>query len=87
MTRSRCRHPFVVFCGGRSQKSAKRCCNRVMRRWNRTELLAHEGEALFIRHHEALNRYSMPQDGTRHFLAFDPTRMVWHDWFRWALAK
>lgn len=86
MTGSVRRQPFAALCGG-SQKTAKRCCNRIARRGNRVALLTYGAEASYLRTPEALSRYAMPQDGSRRYRRFDPIYDVWHRWVRWVRAK
>jgi len=91
MSRSQRKRPFAAYCGG-SQKQDKRICNRIMRRTGRIKMRVDGEEALFPRHDEALNKYSMDQDGTRHYSPFVPCRSYgwarnYRDWFKHVKAK
>jgi len=85
------KRPFAAYCGG-SQKQDKRICNRIRRRSDRVLLSLCGEEALFLRCHEALNRYSMSQDGTRHYAPWSrhappDGRRDYRRWYRWVKAK
>ena len=89
MSRSFRRRPFAAYVGG-SQQRDKRLCNRITRRTNRVRLAAAPDPeaALLVRPREALNAYSMAQDGTRGYRPFDPAgRLSYRAWWRWAKAK
>ena len=88
MSQSKKHRPYAAYCGG-SQKRDKSICNRIMRRTGKVDLRLHGEDALFLRHDEALNKWAMSQDGTRHYHPFSkaPTWMGWYKWFRWAIAK
>lgn len=84
MSRSRRKRPFYALCGG-SQKKAKRCCNRIMRRTNRV-ILQTSSARVFIDKREALNCYDMPQDGSRRYGPYDG-RMDYMRWYHAVLGK
>ena len=88
MSRSQRKRPFAAFCGG-SQKQDKRICNRIMRRVGRVKLRVDGEEALLPRHDEALNRYSMSQDGTRRYTPYhcQPWYKNYRNWFKHVKAK
>jgi len=66
MTRSVRKRPYASWCGG-SQKKAKVCGNRILRHRNRNLLAIHGEDAPFFIMDEVMDRYSMPQDGSRHY--------------------
>ena len=89
MSRSVKHHPFSVYCGG-SQNQDKRICNRIIRRSDKVSLRVNGEDAYYLTKTEALDRWSMTQDGTRHYAAYDPIkyeRLGWYRWYRWVLAK
>ena len=87
MTDSFRRRPYASYVGG-SQKRDKRICNRIMRRTNRVLARLRGEDALYLRHDEALNKWSMAQDGTRHYRPYNPRGWrTYREWYRWALSK
>jgi hypothetical protein len=92
MSRSRKKRPFAAYCGG-SQKEDKRICNRLMRHTARVTLHVslrdEEMELLFLRPDEALDKWSMSQDDTRHYAPYSRKAnwMGWYGWYRWVVAK
>ena len=87
MARSYRRRPFASHVGG-SQKQDKRVCNRILRRTNRVRLACHGADALWLSKREALDAWSMSQDGTRGYRPFDPAGwMDYRRWYRWVKAK
>ena len=83
------KRPFAPYCGG-SQKRDKRICNRIIRRCGRVSLRHHGEDAVFFTKSEALNRWGMSQDGSRHYCPWDPIKYDqwgYRCWFRWAKAK
>jgi len=93
MSRSLKNRPFAPFCGSDSQKQDKRICNRIMRRSARVKVRVDGEEALFLRHDEALNKYSMSYDGSRRYTPYLPCRSWSHlysdhrNWFKHVKAK
>lgn len=89
------RQPYTVYAGN-SQKKDKRICNRIMRRHGRVALLARGDEAMYLRHTEALDRWSMSQDDTRHYSSWlhyqarirsYGSEPDYRSWYRWVKAK
>jgi len=96
MSQSKKKRPYAPLCG-RSQKEFKQIGNRIMRRTGRVALRIDGEEARFLLYDEAMNLYSMPQDGTRHYQSFGTvscrSRSIgqpltsYREWYRWVLAK
>jgi hypothetical protein len=85
VTNSYKKRPFAPLCG-RSQKDDKRVCNRIQRRTNKVALAQDGDGADFIAKEEALDEWSMAQDGTRRYYPFNgkhPYRL----WYKWAKGK
>ena len=88
MSRSFKKQPFATYCGN-SQKKAKSCYNRIWRRTTRVSLRVDGEDAEFKTHETAMDRWNMPQDGTRRYRPYQKYagRLSYRDWYRWAKAK
>ena len=87
MSRSVKHHPFASSCG-HSQQRDNRICNRIMRRRGHVALRMHGEDAVFLRHDEALDKWSMAHDGSRRYRIYDQYGwMEAYRWWRWVWAK
>ena len=72
MSRSFKHTPMAVYCRAwcKSQKTYKQIGNRIMRRTARIRTRVSDPDrVVYMEYEQAMPRYSMPEDGTRHYVS------------------